>query len=267
MTREQQYQRVMDREVPVHWDGLSAKQFVRISRILAHGAHLPNVQVQIAWTVLGLSWRTPRLVAAVFVGLNAEQRHRLAVSLSAPFLKDHVMTATLVPTLRAGATMLHVCNDDLLNEVDAYTWGLADAWFMRYAKSKWLEHLRAMASVLYAPKGMPRAQRLKGGSQKLVERVTESDLQALYLNWGGLRRTLEVECPWVFRSANQKTAQRRQRGWMDVLRSMAGARFGPFDSTCTTPIRILLKQMNDDIQAAKRAEEERERRERKLIRY
>lgn len=251
--------RVLDAVVPVSWDGLSPEQFVRMVRVLRSTKRLPELQVRMAWVLLGVTWRKPRMLAAIYIGMTAEERHKLAVLTSAPFFLQRKMTRTLLPEIHAGRQKLAACHTDLLNEVDAYTWGLADTCFMKYNTSRHMDLLRAMALVLYAPMGMDRTARLRGEHMGLQLLLDENELLALHANWSGMRAVLQDEAPWVFRPVNQKKVLAKLRGWTDVLRSMSGGKFGPYPETCTTPARIFLKELSDQIELAKRKKEEAER--------
>lgn len=243
---------LLDSRVAAGWSELRPDQFARI------GDHLSRyqgvaLQANITWVLLDLSWRTPRKLAA-FMLLNAEGRHRLT-QLAEPFMVAKGLVDTLLPTLPAGRTTLHCAHTDLLNQVDTEEWGSADAYFLRYNKTKDISHLRHMAAVLYAPADTTRERRLQPDDLSLYERIPEGKLRALHLMWSGHRTVLQNESPWVFRNINQKKAARRNAGWGDVIRSLAGGKFGPYTETKRTEARVFLRELNDAIEQDTRSRE------------
>lgn len=246
--------RFMNTLVPAGWNELRPDQFARISDAL-HRVQGVALKAHITWALLDMSWRTPRRYATFFFVLNAEGRHRMT-ALADPFLTTDKLTDTLLPTLTAGRTVLHCCEKDLLNQVDAETWGMADTFFLRFIKTKDVGMLRMMAAVLYATPGTTRADRLAFADTDLLAKVPEGQLMALHVMWSGHRKVYEKESPEPFRSVHQKHATRLKRGWSDVLRSLSNGTFGPFNTTVTTPARLFLRELNDTMVADQKRKEE-----------
>lgn len=234
---------IMDHKVAAGWNELQPKQFARIAHALATLQGV-TLKATIAWILLDLNWRKPRVLCGFLFGLTAEGRHRIT-ELADPFLSPKGLVDTLLPTLTAGRTTLHLHCKDLLNDVDVETWGIADAFFMRYNKTKHVQWLWHMAAVLYVQAGTPRAKRLAPTSLALYERVPVGQLNAMHLMWAGQRLVLVDESPEPFRSTNQKKAERRKGGWGDVMLSMAGGKFGSLKNTKRESARVFLRELHN----------------------
>ncbi len=242
--------------VPAAWDQLTAHQYVQVASApyLYTGAEL---RARITWSLLGITWRKPRRVAAILFGLSPLDRHQLT-KLAEPFLEPEGLLSTPLKALIAGRTTLPCAHADLLNELDTEEWGLADTLFLRFAKHQEPDLLRAMACVLYAPSGTSREERIKGTHLPLMARVPKDQLLAMHHQWTAHRLRLKKDAPWVFRSANEKTATRRKTGWTDVMLSMAGSKFGPFNEVARTKARVFLRELSHQIEEATRLKNERE---------
>jgi hypothetical protein len=249
--------------VPAGWNELTPRSFATIARLLHRNqGDALAARVAITWHLLGIRWWRPRRVAALFLGMDAMQRHTL-LQLATPFMEPAGLHRTLVPTLRCGWRTLHVCHTDLLHKLDAECWGLADTYFMRFNERRDPELLRNMAAVLYAPKGMPREERLQGRHLPLLRRCTLRQLLAMHLMWSGHRHHLQQVAPWVFRPAKQQKAASRKGGWDAVLRSMSGSKFGPYSETKLTPARTFLAELSDALEQDQKRREELQRMQRK----
>lgn len=234
---------------PSEWDHLRPDQFVTITSHLAKFTG-PDLHARITWNLLDITWRTPRKLAALFVGLTPEERFRLT-GMAKPFLSPKGLVGTPLHVLHAGKQTLHCAHVDMLNQVDAETWGMVDVAFMRFNKTKDIELLRAMAQGLYALPGTSRQDRLfNNASEQLVKLVPNEELLALHVMWAAHRVVLAEDAPWVFRSTNQKKAERRKGGWVDVLLGLSGSKFGPFKDVCHTPARAFLRQLSHSIEEA-----------------
>ena len=254
MNRLKQY--LLQLPVPATWDQLATPQYVQV----ASGPYLytgTELRARITWALLGISWRTPRRVAAILFGLSPLDRHQLT-KLAEPFLEPEGLLHTPLKALSAGRTTLPCAHADLLNELDTEEWGLADTLFLRFAKTKDPELLRAMACVLYAPEGTTREERLKGKHLPLMASVPTEQLLAMHHQWTAHRLRLKTDAPWVFRSVNEKTATRRKSGWTDVMLSMAGTKFGPYNEVARTKARVFLRELSHQIEEATRLKNERE---------
>jgi len=267
---------ILERTVAADWHELRQDQFVAIANLLHHdGMDEVERRTRIAWVLLDMSWRTPRKLLAFFVALSAMERYQITL-LADPFLKAEGFTCTPLATIPVGRRKLHACSTDMMSALadaglDAFTWGQADGWFMRYQKSRKpdangrpthagdMDCLRAMAATLYAEHGVSRTERLKDASVALSNRIPERYLVALYTQWAAHRRVLAKECEWMFRNVTQKKAQRRKGGWADVIRSASGGKFGDFNSTGMAPMRVFLREASDAIEEGVRRKEEIER--------
>lgn len=225
------------------WSELEPDQFVAIANILYRYSDPIEVRTRITWSLLRIGLRRPRRLAALIFGLSPLDRHTLT-KLAEPFLNPDKLKDTLLPRLTAGRTVLHVAHNDLLNELDGYVWGLADAAFLRHNKRQDIDSLRFIAQLLYAPAGATREDRIKGTHAALIQQVPIEQLMALHLMWVGHRGFLVEHAPWVFRSSNQKKAERRKTGWSDVLLGISGSKFGPYNETCLTPAIVLLRELS-----------------------
>jgi hypothetical protein len=257
--RQKLKRHVLDLLVPAGWNELTPGQFRTVARLLHRNqGDATAARVAIAWHLLGIRWYRPRRVAALFLGMDAMERHTL-LRIADPFMEPTGLHRTLLPTLRCGWRTLHVCHPDLLNKLDAECWGLADTYFMRFNQTRDPELLRSMAAVLYAPKRMRREERLEGRHLPLLRRCTLRQLLAMHLMWSGHRHHLQQVAPWVFRPAKQQKAASRKGGWDAVLRSMSGGKFGPYSEAKLTPARTFLAELSDAIEQDQRRREEVER--------
>lgn len=240
---------IMNLPVAAGWDDLRPDQFTTITSHLSQftGAEL---NARITWSLLGITWRTPKKLAALFVALTPEERHRLT-GLAKPFLKPDGLTATPLKELHAGKHTLVCAHHDLLNQIDAEEWGLVDTAFMRFNKTRDIMWLHAMAQGLYSLPGTSLEDRLhNNASEQLVKLVPREELLALHVMWAGHRTVFEADAPWVFRSVNQKKASRKKSGWIDVLLGLSASTFGPYKDVCRTPARIFLRQLSHSIELA-----------------
>lgn len=252
--RERLRVRILNLHVAAGWNELDARSFLRIATLLRkHAAAGLEARAAIAWHLLGLRWYRPRRVAAFWLAFSAQERHSL-LAIADPFLSPQGLTRTPLPRLRCGWRSLHAVHADLLAHLDAETWGVADAWFMRYNASGDPQHLRRMAALLYAPKGMPRHQRMAGAHLHRLERCSLAQLLAVHTLWSGHRHHLQQVAPWVFRKGQRKAA-RRSGGWDAVLRSMAGGKFGPYQDTRLVPARTFLAELSDEVEREQRRRE------------
>lgn len=240
---------IMSLPRPMAWDDLRQDQYTTIVGYLNRYAG-PELLARITWTLLDISWRTPRRLAALFVAFTPEARHTLT-GIAKPFVKPDTLLCTPLKELHAGHRTLVCAYSDMLNQVDAETWGLVDTAFMRFNRTRDMDLLRAMAQGLYALPGTSRDQRLySNASAELVKMVPHNELLALHVMWAAHRIELAKDAPWVFRTVNQRKAERRKGGWNDVLLAMSGSKFGPFREVCTTPARVFLRQLSLSIEEA-----------------
>lgn len=238
-------------ETPRRWDEAEPALYVKLLQAL----RLPDVnlrKVVITLLLVRPNIFRPRLWFVYWLRLNAEHRHALS-QLAEPFLEVKAHPATMIDRLpvkwpfgglRVTLQGLHVAMPDLLNELDIYNWTMADTWFMRWRKSKDPADLQAMVSLLYTPKGMPRAERLRGASLPLVRRVDQRWLVAVGANWGSMRMVVEKKCPHLFSDGKEKG---RPADWGDVLRGSAGNKFGTYQETCMAPAYAYLLEENQRI--------------------
>lgn len=250
----------MNAKVAANWNELPPNQFAQIA------AHLNNyggiaLKAHITWTLLDLSWRSPRKLACFFFGLNAEGRHRLT-ALANPFLQPTGLLETVLPSVKSGRGTLPCIVRDLLNELDVETWGIADACFLRYNKTREPMHLQRMAAVLYCAPGTLRSFRLNPRDMKPYERIPMAQLLALHVMWSGHRKVIEAESQKPFKQNEQKKVVRRKAGWNDVLHSMAGGKFGPWEQTLRTPARQFMYALHQAMVLDEKREQEARKRRR-----
>lgn len=239
-------------EVPDTWDRLSHAQFRDVVAAL-HCGDERHARVRIAWSLLGMTWWRPLRVAALFACLTGRERFHL-LRIADPFLDPKPMHRTKVPTLKVYSpksgmvTTLYLCVEDLLGELDARTWGLVDACFLRFqaSKDKDLDHLRAMAAYLYVRKGTTRDERLAGAGVKRANWLTVHQLHLVERQWRLLRLALERESPAAF-SSTKKTMAARKLTWDDVIMELAGDVLGTYVQAGTLPARTLLRRLHNEI--------------------
>jgi hypothetical protein len=231
-------------DTPKRWEEAGPRLYVRLLQAL----RFPDVnlrKVVIMMLLVRPSILRPRLWFVFWLRLNAGHRHALA-QLAEPFLEVKANPATMIDKLRPRWSLrrLRVAMPDLLNELDIYNWTMADTWFMRWRKSKDPADLHAMVSMLYTPKGMTRAERLRGGSLPMVKRVPSAWLVAVGANWGTMRMVVEKQCPHLFSDGKEKG---KPAVWGDVLRGSAGNKFGTYQETCLAPAYAYLLEENQRI--------------------
>lgn len=231
-------------ETPKRWDEVKPALYVKLLQAL----RLPDVnlrKVVITLLLIHPNILRPRLWFVYWLRLNAGHRHQLS-QLAEPFLELKASPSTMIGTLRVRWRLrrLHVAVPDLLNELDIYNWTMADTWFMRWRKSKDPEALQAMVAMLYGPKGMGRAERMRGDSLPLVKRVRRAWLVAVGANWGAMRMVVEKQCPHLFSDGKEKG---QAANWGDVLRGSAGNKFGTYQETCMAPAYAYLLEENQRI--------------------
>lgn len=235
---------------PKTWGDVPERMYPQLVAALG----LPSVQLRrlcITMVLMDVNLRRPKLWWVWWVHLGRDARHSLT-QLADNFLTPAPDTTTIMHSLRAGLRRLHLCAPDLLNELDIYTWTVADSYFAQWCKSNDRQWLQAMASVLYVRPGTPRAARLQGVSLPLVRKVPVRQLQAVAANWSMMRKKVEMECPHLFATKEEGVAK-KSTAWGDVLLSFSGGKFGPYSETCLAPARAFLRDANLRICDAKNA--------------
>lgn len=245
-------------ETPASWGEVDERLYVELVRALRF-ANVSLRKVVITLLLIHPNIFRPRLWFVYWLRLNASHRHQLS-QLAEPFLEVKADPGTMIgrlpvkgPSTALGVTVqwlgvtfqhLHVSTPDLLNELDIYSWTMADTWFMKWQRGGDPAALQAMVSMLYAPKGMDRAERLRGGSLPLVKRVPSAWLVAVGTNWGAMRMVVEKQCPHLFSNGKENG---KPANWGDILRGSAGNKFGTYQETCTAPAYAYLLEENQRI--------------------
>ncbi len=245
---------LMNSTVAASWSELRPDQFERIGDLL-HRFQGVVLKAHITWVLLDISWRTPLKLAAFFFGIGPEARH-LLTAMADPFLKLEGLTDTLLPYIGKGANRIPCHVNDLLNKVDAETWGVADTCFLKYNSTKDMTWLQRMAAVLYVKQGTSAEQRIEAVDLKPYERIPSGHLRALHTMWGGHRAVIVGESPWPFRNASEKKVVRKKTGWGDVLLSMAATKFGPWEQTRRTEARTFMRALNQAMELDHKRREE-----------
>jgi hypothetical protein len=244
-------QAIMDAPRPTTWGDLTPAQFMAVCWALRQPDPTRR-NALIATTLLGISWRTPRRALGLLYGLTDDERVHLCRKLAEPFTAPMRMVHTPLQVLHVRKGLrrvaLHCCTHDLLNELDTWTWGMADSLFLRYEqlvgkRRPSLEPLHGLAAMLYAPAGMSRADRLRMAAMTYAERMDHVQLHAIYCQWHAHRLVYQRESPNCFSRGTQRQA--RNQGWEPVVRRMAGGKFGSLTETSLTPARSFLRELND----------------------
>ncbi len=230
---------ILEAELPIRWSALSNRQFVAVAAIVWKGGPEHEVRARVLWTLLGISWRTPLRMAAFFHALTAEERHDLAAKVCDGFLQDGYILSTPLRTLQVGRRRLHIMHSDQLNHITAEDWGRADTHFLRFLRTRELDHLRVLVVCTWLLDGRVR---LEGPHLRWVNRLTEAQLLGVAMQWSKQRKVLEKDNPTVF-GKGQAQAGSSKGGWGDVLLSWSGDVFGNYAETRRTPARAFLRRL------------------------
>lgn len=217
-----------------------------------------QAQIGILFSHLGMSWKQfERLKAPVLHALL--NKHGLAVWMISG---RNLLTRNPLPTVGE----LDGPGDNF-STLRLWEFTFADRAYQGWKSSKSESLLQALCAILYRSRKEqydPSAPDWDGDLRQpfnnknvemrlpLVAEWKNAQRLAVALWYEGCRNQLQQDFPEVFTTGTQETASKE--GWETVVHSIAGNKFGPFESTKQTHVRDVMRELQYLIRARKEQE-------------
>ena len=249
-------------QFPASWQELEPRHLPAVANAIFSPTE-PELRVNLLLALLDMQWYQVRRQFKLSI-LRDDELYALCKCVDW-LLEENKLTRWLLPALKARGQVLYGPQDKISTSTFREFCD-ADTFYLRWWKTREPLFLRKMMAVLFRPAERPGYPDVRADydpdlvnvREKLLEEVPEEMLQAMVVNWMGIRHHLTRIFRNVFpeekKEEQEEAATASKAGWVDVITEMAREKVTDMEEVGKVRVYPALKWLDHQISTARERE-------------